>query len=211
MNKGIIFDLDGTLWDTSHQVVEAWNKALDKCKDINNHITIKEMEGFMGKTVEEIVKIFFADYTQARGMEIITECLAEEVKYIKKHGATLYPAVETTLKHLSKNYKLYIVSNCQVDYLFTFIKYYKLDNYFVDYECAGRTGLSKGENIKLVIKRNQLDKSIYVGDTQLDYDAAEFAGIPFVFANYGFGDVNEDTYKIFTFDEILKIVKILRI
>lgn len=37
-----------------------------------------------------------------------------------------------------------------------FFKAHKLDKYFTDYECPGRTGLSKGENNKLVIERNNL-------------------------------------------------------
>lgn len=37
-----------------------------------------------------------------------------------------------------------------------FFKAHKLDKYFIDYECPGRTGLPKGENIKLIVERNNL-------------------------------------------------------
>ena len=75
----------------------------------------------------------------------------------------------------------------------------------MDYECPGRTGLSKGENNKIIIERNQLMNAVYVGDTKGDAESAKVAGIPFIFANYGFGDVDEYQYKINSFEELLKI------
>lgn len=50
--------------------------------------------------------------------------------------------------------------------------------------------MPKSENIKLIIERNNLKDAIYVGDTELDMEATFAAGIPFVFAEYGFGNVH---------------------
>lgn len=188
-NRGIIFDLDGTLWDSSIQVVTAWNRALETCPDVNYRITVEDMKGFMGKTIEVIAKLFFRNVSEARGMEIVGCCLAEEVKALGRGGGTLYPRVEETLQLLSEKYRLAIVSNCQTDYLETFLSYHRLGQYFCDFECAGRTRQSKGENIKLVIERNCFDQAVYIGDTQGDCDAAKDAKVPFIFASYGFGSI----------------------
>ena len=48
---------------------------------------------------------------------------------------------------------------------FDFFTSHKLSKYFKDYENSGRTGLAKGKNIKLIIERNKLKNSVYVGDT----------------------------------------------
>ena len=117
----------------------------------------------------------------------------------------LYAKVEETLKELSKKYKLFVVSNCQDGYIECFFKAHKLDKYFTDYECPGRTGLSKGENNKLVIERNNLKKPVYVGDTEGDAESARVAGIPFVFAKYGFGSVEKYQYEIDSFQDLLTI------
>lgn len=74
----------------------------------------------------------------------------------------------------------------------------------MDYENPGRTGLSKGENINLIIRRNNLTAPIYVGDTEGDLNAARYAGIPFVYAKYGFGQVSEYDWVIEKFDDLLK-------
>ncbi len=97
-----------------------------------------------------------------------------------------------------------VVSNCQHGYIEAFYKYHSLEKYFLDYENPGRTGLSKGENIKLIIKRNDLTSPVYVGDTEGDLDASEFAGVPFVYAKYGFGKVSKYDYVIENFNELLQ-------
>ena len=61
---------------------------------------------------------------------------------------------------------------------------------FLDYEEWERTGLTKGENIRLVMERNGYRKAVYVGDTRKDQEAAQAAGIPFVHAAYGFGEAD---------------------
>ena len=75
----------------------------------------------------------------------------------------------------------------------------------MDYENPGRTGLSKGENINLIIERNNLDSPVYVGDTAGDFTAAKYAGIPFIYAKYGFGQVTEYDDVIEKFEELLTI------
>jgi phosphoglycolate phosphatase len=113
--------------------------------------------------------------------------------------------LEEVLQALSEKYELYIVSNCQEGYIEAFYAYHGLEKYFRDFENPGRTGLSKGENIKLLMKRNGLEAPVYVGDTAGDQKAAKDAGIPFVYAKYGFGDVEDYDYAIERFDALLEI------
>nr|WP_318010951.1 hypothetical protein [Clostridium estertheticum] len=66
--------------------------------------------------------------------------------------------------------------------------------------------MTKGENINLIIEKNSLINPIYIGDTEGDLKSARFAGIPFIYARYGFGEVKEYDYVIDSFDELLKLV-----
>ena len=201
INKGIIFDLDGTLWDSSKEVTESWNIALKRC-NIDLRITVKDMHNLMGKTLEDISNIIFSNLPKERALEIMNECVKEEDSYISKHGGILYPQLKETLKQLSLKYKLFIVSNCQEGYIEAFLEYHNLGKYFLDFENAGRTKRPKGENIKSIIDRNYLDKAVYIGDTQGDYDATKIAGIPFIHAKYGFGKINEETNFINEISEL---------
>ena len=84
---------------------------------------------------------------------------------------------------------------------------HKLEKYFSDFEMSGRTNLTKGENIKLVMERNGIDNALYLGDTIGDQIAAKDAEIPFVFASYGFGTTENPEYTISSFDELPKVAE----
>lgn len=204
MRQGILFDLDGTLWDSSKQVVEAWNEILAKQPDVERTITIEDMQGFMGLPMDEIGRKCFQGQglTEERIMEIMKACEGYENEYIRQHGGVLFPQLEEVLQDLSKDYFLAVVSNCQVGYIEAFLEYHKLSEYFSDFESFGKTGLQKGDNIRLVCERNHLEQAVYLGDIQRDYDSACKAGIPFILAGYGFGTVDADVPVIHSLTEL---------
>ena len=201
----IIFDLDGTLWDSTEGVSKTWSLVLNKYDYERKEVTVEDLLSCMGKQLDEIGKILFPKLSSEVRKNLMNECCTLENEYLGEHGGVLYAKVEETLKELSKKYKLFVVSNCQDGYIECFFKAHKLDKYFTDYECPGRTGLSKGENNKLVIERNNLKKPVYVGDTEGDAESARVAGIPFVFAKYGFGSVEKYQYEIDSFQDLLTI------
>jgi phosphoglycolate phosphatase len=204
---GIIFDLDGTLWNSSEVVLKAWNQILSEKKEIKKPITKDEMKSIMGLQLWQIGEKLFPYLEKEDRLRLMEVCCDYENELIKIEGGVLYPRLEETLQQLSEKYKLFIVSNCQCGYIEAFFHYHGLEKFFTDIECAGKTGLSKGETIKLVMKRNGIEKAIYVGDTQGDCDAAKLSGIPFIYASYGFGDVKEYDYILKEISEIVEIIK----
>ncbi|HBF9966074.1 TPA: HAD family hydrolase, partial [Clostridioides difficile] len=158
----------------------------------------------MGLSFEEIANRLFPNLSEEERMNLLNECSLKECDYLSENGAKLFDDIEDTLKLLSKKYKLFIVSNCQAGYIESFLKAHKLEQYFIDFECPGNTGLHKGENNKLIIERNKLINPIYVGDTQGDANSAKFVGIPFIYAKYGFGNVDVYDYFIDSFKDLLE-------
>ena len=83
-------------------------------------------------------------------------------------------------------------------YIECFLEVTGFGKYFRDFESFGATGKQKGENILAVMQRLGSKSAVYVGDIIKDQQAAAYAGIPFVFARYGFGPVSYthlDVYK----------------
>lgn len=188
MKLSVIFDLDGTLWDSTGCTYEIWNRVLERHNETSIRMTKEKMAQFMGKTMEEIGEMLFPDWSEQARNDIMDEFGVEEVIYLTEHGGILYEGLEDVLKILNSHYDLYIVSNCQNGYVPAFLHAHQLESYFADIEMSGRTGMNKGKNIKLLMERNHITSAVYIGDTEGDESAAHFAGIPFVYASYGFGN-----------------------
>ncbi|MCF0230172.1 MAG: HAD family hydrolase [Parasporobacterium sp.] len=206
-NKMVIFDLDGTLWDSAQTVTDSWNMVFARA--MSNYargnekdrafaeslrlITVDDMKSVMGRTMGELAAILMPRSDPKLRELVFQECSDFEIEYITEHGGTLYPdAADIMAELIRRGYKLAVVSNCQTDYIKAFMVSMNMEKYFCDYEEWGRTRMEKGDNIRLVMERCGCDHAIYVGDTQKDCDAADKAGIPFVLAAYGFG--NADHY-----------------
>lgn len=207
MKKGIIFDVDGTLWDSSVQVAQSWQVAAEKLLNGPRPITLDMISRNMGKNMKDFGDALFPDLPPAKRLEVMEACMEYENQYLEDHPGILYPQVAEVLQQLSWKYKLFIVSNCQKGYIEVLMRSCNLEEYITDIECYGNTGLSKADNISMVIQRNHLDQSFYVGDTAMDAEAAADAGIPFVHAAYGFGQVNGAEAVIREFGELLQLSK----
>lgn len=190
-HDSIIFDLDGTLWDSSAEINYSWGQVMRMQPDITDMPTQEDLEGVLGLGADDLTLKLFPYLSYERRMEIFDQCAVYECEYLSEYGATLYPGLIETLEKLSKTHKLFIVSNCADGYIQSFLKAHDTAKYFQDFECIGRTGKPKSENIKLIVDRNNLTSPVYVGDTAWDCDAATTAGVPFIFAAYGFGDVKD--------------------
>ena len=124
----IIFDLDGTLWNSCSSVLEIWNKTLsNNYSELNRVITIEEINSVMGLTSEKIVEKLLPNVDKELGMKIFDECAAAECDYLRINGGKLYDKVEEVLDELNKKYKLFIVSNCQCGYVEAFLEAHKLE------------------------------------------------------------------------------------
>lgn len=194
--ENIIFDLDGTLWDPMEMSVKAWHAALADLNYIKYPISEEDIRGILGMQHNLVGEKLFPYLSKEQQDQVMDRCYEKEVQRIREFGATLYPALEDTLKSLYNKFGLYIVSNCQAGYIEAFYEFHGLGHYFKDFECSGNTGKSKAENIAMLIKRNNLGSSLYIGDTQGDYLAAEANSIPFIFADYGFGKVPDAQFTI---------------
>ncbi|WP_455535643.1 HAD family hydrolase [Roseburia inulinivorans] len=202
MKKGIIFDMDGTLWDSAANVAESWNLAIKQDGTVDKKLTEQDIQGVMGKTMDVIADILFPELEKEVRMKLLDRCCSMENDYLREHGGVLYPKLEETLSELKEKYPLYIVSNCQSGYIEAFLDHYGFRKYFEDIECYGNNLKQKGDNIRLLADRNGLTEAVYVGDIQGDYDASCHAGVGFIHAAYGFGTIAADVPEIHTFEEL---------
>lgn len=203
MKRVVVFDLDGTLWDATQQLTDYWNLVRQQELPGCRVITLPELQSWMGQGVRELAHSILPERPVEQWLDRYLAYLHGENDYLLKHGARLYPDLRATLEALhSQDLQLMICSNCGLGYIETFLAYTGCEELICDSENPGRTGLSKAENIRLLLERNRIDRAIYVGDTAKDKAAADGAGIPFVHASYGFGQVPEAKYVIDTLPQL---------
>ena len=205
--KQFIFDLDGTLWDTSTVSADAYNHALRKDGRCDLVVTAQIIKNEFGKAFRDIADDLFPGFALPVRDELMQLCAITNNQFLADTDCLmLYPDVPGTLEALSQKAPLYMVSNCESGYMEMFLQKYSLEAYITDMECLGNNGNSKADNIRLIVERNHLDHAVYVGDTAGDCDSAEKAGVPFIFASYGFGTVAKECLSIKHFSDLLEYV-----
>ncbi|MCR5416454.1 MAG: HAD-IA family hydrolase [Pseudobutyrivibrio sp.] len=184
---GIIFDMDGTIWDNIPVFAASWTRAA-KEMGYDVEFTPEKLMGLFGKTMTDIADASIPDPDPAKRYKTLELCEKYEMADLAISDAdTTYPGLENVLEDLSKRTKLYIVSNCQSGYIETYLDRTGHGKYFTDFICYGDNGLGKADNIKGLVAKNNIKHPVYIGDIQGDKDACDVAGVDFIWAAYGYG------------------------
>ena len=204
--ESIIFDIDGTLWDSRALVAEGYNIQLEREGLQHLFVNADILKPLFGKTMTEIADVLLASIDVKDRYDLMERCMATENEYLFNNPCRIgYPRVKETLEALSKNHRLFIVSNSQCGYPELCIEKLGLGDYIQGHMCFGDTGTSKGQTLLTIMKKYNITSAIYIGDTQGDLEACREAGLPFVFCAYGLGQADSWDGKIDSIEELLNM------
>jgi phosphoglycolate phosphatase len=184
----IIFDLDGTLLDTTEGVIEG---VIYTIKRYNLPMCCDEiLKTFVGPPMQE-------SFMQVFNFDIDTSQEAANIfrEYYKNNSvlhAKLYPGIKDFLGELKqRKYRIAIATYKRYDYTLKILNHFGLDNY-----CDSINGSdfenkrTKLDIINLCIKETNvtdLSQAVLIGDSKYDALGATDAGIDFIGVTYGFG------------------------
>lgn len=204
--ESLIFDIDGTLWDSRALVAEGYNIQLRAENLAHLCVTAEDLKPLFGRVMTDIADVILASIPKARRYDLMERCMATENQYLHDHPCHIgYPGIRETVAALAKKHRLFIVSNSQKGYPELCISKLGLEDFISGHLCFGDTGTQKGETIRRLMAQHGIESAAYVGDTQGDLDASVQAGIPFIFAAYGFGAPERWDAKIEQFEELLTL------
>ena len=205
---GVIFDVDGTLWDSTVPAAEVWRRVASEYPEITDEVSPERLKSFYGLPLEEIARRMFLSVPFEKAFAVMDRAVREQCPYLLDHKGELMGDVEGTFRKLKEmGIKVFIVSNCRAGYIEAFLEAYGYGPLVDDHLCPGDTGLFKADNIRMTVEKWGLKAPVYVGDTDGDEDAAREAGVPFIFAGYGFGKANEYSEKLDSLEELTERVR----
>ncbi len=204
--ESLIFDIDGTLWDSRAMVAEGYNIQL-RAEGLGHLcLTAEDLTPLFGKVKEDLANALFAMLPEEARYALMNRCMDSERDYMADMDCAIgYPKVKETLEELAKKYRLFIVSNCDRGYPELCMEKLEIGHLIEGHLCYGDTGTPKGETIRRLMEDRKIASACYIGDTQGDATAARFAGTPFVYCTYGFGDVDAYWKSIDCFADLLKL------
>ncbi len=193
-SKHIIFDLDGTLVDSSPGVVEAVNYALTMAEQRPR--TYQEIARFIGYPLEEM----FEAFTGAPS-ERLNEAFQLQARLTMAASTTALPGVDMLLpRFLTAGYRLAVATTKYKVHTEGIVRKLGWESYFTALASGDEVGRVKPapDIVELALKRLNADPgdTVMIGDTINDIIAARAAGITRIIAVQSpFGNDNIAAYK----------------
>ena len=204
----LIFDIDGTLWDSRALVAEGFNMQLKDEGMERYAVNAEQLKSLFGKTMTEIADVLFPDQPKDIRYPLMERCMVREDQHLAQNPCHIgYPKIKETLEALHKTHRLFIVSNSQKGYPELCMEKLGIAHLFSGHLCFGDTQQSKGVTIRTLLEKYGIPSACYIGDTQGDMEATYQAGLPFVWAAYGFGTPEKYDWKIEKPEDLIELVK----
>ncbi len=186
--KLVVFDLDGTLMDTSSGIFSTANKAVELVGREPVH-DVTQLSKFIGPPIDQC---FIHTYN-------LDECLiADAIRHYRKEydlrgqfGAIEYPSMKNTLKKLKDRGYLLAVGSLKTESLvLSMMDHFGFAHFFSSIRGGDITGsLSKADIVNKVLSDLNIASTdaVLVGDTVHDELGAQEANVSFIAVDYGFG------------------------
>ena len=217
----ILFDLDGTLIDTAPDLMNAHNHVMKKfgyeTKTLNDmrKLVGKGAASLIGRSVWGQAK---KEFSQINDEEIKKKMVKEFIDFYAKNisvESKLIKGIKNFLEwSRKKNISMGVCTNKQEYLAIDLLKQIKIYNYF-EYVAGSNTfDYCKPDPRHLTsvieIMQGDIKKSLMVGDSETDSDAARNAGIPFILVKDGYtekkvSEIHHD-HLIKNFENIEEII-----
>ena len=202
----IIFDLDGTLLDTSEGIFGSVRYAEEKMhlKSIDD----KMLASFLGPPPKEMYKTIY-------GLSEIEASAAAKAhrEYSAKRGmyeAKVYFGMEESLKTLqNRGYRMAVATLKNQTIAEAILEYFGIRGFFETIVGMDEAeSLSKKETISIAAERTGASFPIMVGDSKYDYYGATEANVDFLGVLYGFGFKNNEEFLFKTIKTPKELVSV---
>lgn len=175
--KALIFDFDGVVVDSLSLQIEAINEVAEKY----GYRKIESEEEYRKRSLKELIDYLGMSW---ENVEMISSDIDEHASH-KYDSVRMFPGVKESLKELSENFELIIVSSNSGDVITDVLSRCGLEDFF-DQVSAANGLFEKSKVLKDIAEERGTDDLVFVGDEVRDVKAAKEAGIKTVCVSWGF-------------------------
>jgi phosphoglycolate phosphatase len=209
--KTVLFDLDGTIIDSYPGIQKAFDNAFYRVYNVKNTKSIKPL---IGPPINKIL-VNCNGETNPDIIDRFVGCFKEFYDSEDLKLSVLYDGMQDLLDELiRRDIKMFVVTNKRERPTKLIIQYLKLERYFCDFYCSDNKGSypSKELLVHNLLKNERVDatESILVGDTVQDKTAALLNDISFVYAAYGYGQLEDVECKVEKPLDLLEVINYIK-
>ncbi|QDQ00985.1 HAD family hydrolase [Lysinibacillus fusiformis] len=213
MNKAIIFDMDGTLFQTNLILEPALTSTFDilRAKGLwQGDTPIEKYREIMGVPLPVVWETLCPKHSLEIREESNTIFHTKLIEQIENCKGALYPNAEQTLTTLAENYHLYIASNGQIAYLQAIVETYQLERFIKGtYSIQSITSGHKSDLVRKVIEENNIHHGAVVGDRASDIQAAQDNHLQSIGVRFDFAQESELQKANVVIDNLKELLTVL--
>lgn len=214
MLRTLIFDMDGTLFQTDRILELSLDDTFNHLRSLNLWDTVTPIEQYreiMGVPLPKVWEALLPNHSNETRKQTDAYFLDRLIENINSGKGALYPNVKEIFHYLKENdYSIYIASNGLEEYLQAIVKYYNLDNWVTEtFSIQQIQTLNKGDLVKLILEKYNIREAAVVGDRLSDINAAKDNGLIAIGCKFDFAQENELAQADFTIDDLIEIETIL--
>lgn len=212
----IIFDLDGTIFQTDKLAIPAFESTFRQLADegyvLDNEPTHDDLLAVIGLTLDDIWENLIPSQSEELYNKASKYLLENELNGLKDGYGALYPnVVETLLELKNLGYRLFIASNGLKDYVDNVLSNFRINHLFEAVYSAGEYKTeTKIELVNKLISDLDIKKAIMVGDRSSDVEAGKANGLFIIGCNFGFssdGELRGADEIITNFEQLINLVQ----
>ncbi|WP_068775011.1 HAD hydrolase-like protein [Paenibacillus sp. FJAT-26967] len=214
MVQSIIFDMDGTLFQTDKILEVSLEDTFNYLRSLNKwdqETPIDKYREIMGVPLPKVWEALLPDHTIEIREQTDAYFLNRLIRNIKSGKGALYPHVKEIFSYLKENHcSIYIASNGLTEYLKAIVNYYDLDNLVTEtFSIQQIQSLNKSDLVLSIIKKYDITHGAVVGDRLSDINAAKDNGLVAIGCKFDFAQEEELAQADIVIDDLIELKAIV--
>lgn len=212
----LIFDMDGTLFQTNKILEWSLDETFTYLTSLNEwskETPIQKYREIMGVPLPVVWETLLPEHSNEIRQSANDFFHEKLITNINNGSGALYPNVYEVFNYLKQaGCNIFIASNGQIEYLKAIVSYYNLDTWVTEtFSIQQIQSQNKSDLVHFILKTYHIEHAAVVGDRLSDINAAKNNGLMAIGCRFDFAQEDELMQADAVIDDLLELLKILKL